>query len=96
MSGTFCDSHFQQVADESASPSLVSDAMIKSDKSIVQPKSSLLADNPQKFINDFLKNELLARFEKGLSQSKKASPKNKYTTSMDFQLEHFEDFFLAA
>lgn len=58
--------------------------MIKSDKSIVQPKSSLLADNPQKFINDFLRNELLRRFEKGLSQSKKSSPKNKYASSKDF------------
>lgn len=84
MSGTFCDSNSQQPIDVPASPSVLAGAKIKSDKSIVQPKSSLLADNPQKFIGDLLKNELLARFENGLGLDKKSSPKNKYTTSMDF------------
>lgn len=66
MSGTFCDSSSLPPVEVPASPSILAGEKIKSDRSIVQPKSSLLADNPQKFIGDLLKNELLARFEKGL------------------------------
>ena len=51
----------------------------------------------EEYFRRFLEDALMARLEVGVAPSKPASPaglKKAYTSSRDWQLAHFADFFL--
>jgi hypothetical protein len=57
---------------------------ISEDKSILHPKKKML--DPQKFIKEILQKEIIERLDKTVT----------YQNSLEFQLKHFEDFFIGS
>ena len=61
---------------------------IQDDKSIIHPKKQIA--DPQQFIRDFLQNDIL---DKCIEVPGSIS---EYKNSIEFQLSHFEDFFMTS
>ena len=57
---------------------------ISEDKSILHPKKKML--DPQKFIKEILQKDVLENLDKTVT----------YQNSLEFQLKHFEDFFIGS